>query len=359
MSGRDLQPVFVPAPWQPDPAHEAAASWVLQQERGGLNEAEQLLLEAWLAQDASHAAAYDDALWALGVTARHAGAPELLAMRQSALAARGNRRRLLGWAGGLGAAAAGLIALLTFTASPEIKVMPDARVPSVASGGDSAGGRGYRTAVGERSAISLPDGSVATLDTDSQMRVAYSHEERAVHLLKGQALFQVAHGKPLPFRVYARGQQITAIGTVFNVRLEDERVRVAIVEGVVKVSARPMLGGDRRSLLKEVTLTAGEETVAAPAIAMVVRPVEARAVAAWRGGQLIFNDVPLADAVAEVNRYTLRPIALADAAIGRYRVSGVFKSTEPEAFGRAMTEVLPVEMRQANSGELILRPRGD
>ncbi|ODP39012.1 FecR family protein [Sphingomonas turrisvirgatae] len=347
----------VATPWQASPVCEAAAAWALQQERGDLSDAERRRFTAWLAEDEAHAAAYDDAVWALSVTARHAGAPELLALRESALAARGSRKRMWGWTAAVGAVAAGLVAVLTFTTTPQVEVAPPSSQSTLADANAGLSDRAYRTAVGERSVISLPDGSVATLDTDSQLRVGYSDRERAVYLLKGQALFQVAHGKPQPFRVYARGQRITAVGTVFNVRLEGDRVRVAMVEGVVKVSARALPGTLPGAPAREVTLTAGEETVAAPAAPMVVRPVAVREVAAWRGGQLIFNDVPLADAIAEVNRYTVRPIALADAAVGRYRVSGVFTSTDPEAFARAMTEVLPVEMTRAERGELALRER--
>jgi len=178
-----------------------------------------------------------------------------------------------------------------------------------------------------------------------------------VYLLKGQALFDVAHGKPIPFQVYANGQRITAVGTVFNVRIEGDQVRVSMVEGTVKVRSIPTKGADANQPVKELTLTAGQGLVTQPAQPLVVKAVDARDVVSWKGGLLIFNDMPLSAAVAEINRYTTRPIAIADGAVGNYRVSGVFKSNDPEHFAQAMAEVLPVEVTHAADGAPTLRAR--
>jgi transmembrane sensor len=345
-------------PWHPAPASEAAAAWVLLQEQGELSDANQRKFADWLAEDELHIAAYEDALWALDAAARHAGDPEMLALRGAALSARGNRGQLWGWAGALGAAAAAAIAGMALWTAP-VAQSPVGVATRVAEKTADPKASNYQTGIGERSAIGLPDGSVATLDTDSQIRVAYSDKERAVYLVKGQALFEVAHGKPMPFQVYARGQRITAVGTVFNVRIEGDEVRVSMVEGTVKVRPIPPPGADAAAPVKEVTLTAGEAIVAAPAKPLVVKPVEVREVAAWKGGQLIFNDVPLSEAVAEINRYTTHPIAIADGAVGNYRVSGVFNSNDPEHFSQAMADVFPIVVSHAPDGAPALRAKAD
>ena len=344
-------------PWHPEPAGEAAAAWVLLQEEGELSDANQRRFADWLAADEAHVAAYEDALWALDAAARHAGAPEMLALRGAALAARGKRKQFWGWTGGLGLAAS--IAAIAVLTMPHEQISPIGTATRVAERTADAATSNYQTGIGQRSAIGLPDGSVATLDTDSQIRVAYSDKERAVYLLKGQALFEVAHGKPMPFQVYARGQRITAVGTVFNVRIEGDEVRVSMVEGTVKVRSTPSPGSDASAPAKEVTLTAGEAIVATPAQPLLVKPVESRDVASWKGGILVFNDVPLSEAVAEINRYTTHPIAIADGAVGNYRVSGVFKSNDPEHFSRAMAEVFPIEVSHAPDGAPTLRARAD
>jgi transmembrane sensor len=345
-------------PGRPAPASETAAAWALLHEEGELSDANARRFADWLAEDEAHLAAYEDALWALDAAARHAGDPEMMALRSAALAARGNRRRFWGWTGGLGLAAAAAAAELLWTAVP-LERSPVGTATRVADKPADPATSAYRTGIGERSAISLPDGSVATLDTDSQIRVAYSAGERGVYLLKGQALFEVAHGKPVPFQVYARGQRITAVGTIFNVRIEGNEVRVSMVEGSVKVRPVPPPGQNATMPVKELTLSAGEAVVAEPTRPLVVRTVDARQVASWKGGLLVFNDTPLSEAIAEINRYTTRPIAIADAAVGNYRVSGVFKSNDPEHFSQAMTEVFPVEVTHAPDGAPTLRARGE
>jgi transmembrane sensor len=211
----------------------------------------------------------------------------------------------------------------------------------------------YRTGVGERSAVLLPDGSVATLDTDSELRVAYSGEERAVILARGQALFEVAEGQPIPFQVYAGDQRITAVGTTFNVKLHGREVRVSMVEGVVRV--RPVTPPpDSGAPVRELTLRAGESLLTAASQPATVRAVDSSQVAAWRGGLLVFEDEKLADAIAEINRYTDKPIRLADPAVGEYRVTGVFKTNDPLRFARAMSEVFPLQVEPRPDGSAVL-----
>lgn len=338
----------------PSPAVEAAR-WALVQQEGEMTPAREAEFAAWLAADAAHLAAYEDALWALDAASRHAGAPEIMALRSAALMSRGARRPRWQKLGG-GALAATLMLGALWIAAVEV---PGARIEErgAIAAADPASAD-YATRVGERSTYTLPDGSVLTLDTDSHVRIAYTAGERGVYLDRGQAMFEVAHGKALPFTVYARGQRITALGTKFNVRLDGSEVRVAMVEGRVRVErTQPASALPDNRPRAAVTLNAGDMLIVEPQRAMVVEPADARQIASWTGGVLTFNDTPLADAVAEVNRYSASPIAIADPRIGSYRISGVFKSNDPEHFARAMTEFLPVEMRKAADGETVLSAR--
>lgn len=336
---------------------EAAARWALRLEDGPLNVREERAFAAWLDADAAHAAAFEDANWALDAPARHAAAPELLAIRSAALAARPPRLRrawlVTGLAGGLAASFAALVTL-----TPLGSDLWNSDPPRIAARAGNPSQATYQTAIGERSAVTLPDGSVVTLDTDSRLRVAFTPTERGVHLLRGQALFDVAKAT-LPFAVQARNRRIVAVGTVFNVRLDGERVKVALIEGVIRVrtdakaSAAP---SGPASPVRELVMTAGEVLDAAPLRQTVVRS-DTEKVASWKNGLLMFNDTPLAEAVAEINRYTTHPIAIADASVGSYRVSGVFRSNDPERFSRAMADILPISVSLSPEGAPTLRDR--
>ena len=343
---------------RPEPTSLAAADWVLRQVKGELSEANKQRFADWLAEDPAHVTAYEDALWALDAVSRHAGEPEILALRNAALGERGNRGRVWWWTGAFGllAAVAGIALWTAWLNDVPPTIGTATRVAE-----NSADSRFtiYHTGIGERSAVTLPDSSVATLDTDSQIRVAYTSRERAVYLLKGQALFDVAHDRAVPFQVYAKGQRITAVGTIFNVRIAGEQVKVSTVEGSVKVRKYTSLDENPTTPVQELTLSAGEAAVVEPARPLVVRTIDSRQVASWTDGLLVFNDTRLSDAVAEINRYNTRPIAIADIAVGAYRVSGVFKSNDPEYFSRAMAEVLPIEITHMPDGTLTLRAKGD
>jgi transmembrane sensor len=72
-------------------------------------------------------------------------------------------------------------------------------------------GSRYATGVGEQRFIALSDGSSVEINSRSKIRVRYSAHERAVELLEGQALFQVAGDHTRPFIVSAGGTRVRAL----------------------------------------------------------------------------------------------------------------------------------------------------
>jgi len=336
------------------PLHEVAATWVVREDEGRLGADGRAALEAWLAEAPRHRRAYADARQACDAAARHAADPQMMALRAAALTA-GPDTRTPVWR--MAAAIVGGVLLLGSASATVTAIQAPAtsRIGAVAARlapGLPPSAALYRTAVGERSTVVLPDGSVATLNTDSVLKVAYSGTERGVRLLRGQALFEVAKNKRIPFQVYAADQRVTAVGTVFDVRLQGERVKVALVEGVVKVA--PVAGAAGRPA-QQVTMTAGEVLDAPPASAMVVRTADTGRATSWREGVVVFDDAPLAEAVAEMNRYTTHPVRLADGDIGALRVSGVFRTGDPERFAQTMAEVFPIEVEHGFTGSAELR----
>lgn len=340
------------------PLPEVAATWVAREDEGRLGVEGRAALEAWLAETPRHRAAYDAARDACDAAARHAADPQMMELRAAALAATPDRRTPVWRLAAAVAAGAvflasgwGTVTAITAPAESHLGGVAARLAPALPPGAAL-----YRTAVGERSTVVLPDGSVATLNTDSVLKVAYSDSERGVRLLRGQALFDVAKNKRVPFQVYAADRRITAVGTVFDVRLVGERVKVALVEGVVKVARTAPMRSPKPA--QQVTMTAGEVLEAPPAAAMVVRTADVGRATSWKDGVVVFDDLPLVDAVAEMNRYTNRPVMLADPRSGDYRVSGVFRTGDPERFAEAMAEVFPLSIEHRVDGSPELRPSG-
>src|SRR6056297_1479151 len=100
----------------------------------------------------------------------------------------------------------------------------------------------YRTAVGERDDVALPDGSRLSLNTASAVRLEYSAEERRLVLVEGEILVSTvpdSAGHSRAFVVQTRHGTVRALGTRFTVRdLDDGRTGVTVFEHAVAV--RPL-----------------------------------------------------------------------------------------------------------------------
>ncbi len=103
---------------------------------------------------------------------------------------------------------------------------------------DITGSNGlYLTAVGQQKTITLDDNSQVQLNTNSQIRVDYSGAYRNIRLLQGEVHFEVAKDPEKPFRVYAGSGRVQAVGTAFNVYLNNDDINVFVTEGRVAVAS--------------------------------------------------------------------------------------------------------------------------
>ena len=216
----------------------------------------------------------------------------------------------------------------------------------------------YTTAVGERLVVTLPDGSQVTLDTRSQLRVAWSKRERNVKLVRGQALFEVAKDRTRPFVVEARNQRLVAVGTAFDVRVEGRQMKVTMVEGTVRVEpATATLDGRTTSPSPVRMLTAGEQLVVNAQSEDYIHRTNPDRATSWQRGQLIFDDTRLEDAVGELNRYSQTQIVLADPTLADLRLSGAFATGRPNVFVEAVTSYFAVAVASRDSESIVLKAR--
>jgi transmembrane sensor len=316
-------------------AGEAAALFVDRQ-ADGLTDGEQVLLEAWLARD-EHRRAFEraEAVWrSLDV---EKGGDILAAMRRHALAARpaawSDWRRLA-------AVAAGLLVI----AGTGLYLAPDLgrRAPATPPG------LRYASARGEVKPIRLPDGGSMTLDADSAAIVQFAGNQRSVQLTRGRAYFTVVHDPSRPFAVAALDRRVIAIGTRFDVNLAAGALTVTLEEGRLKVAS-----ADRAAV--PVMLEAGQQLVERSG-KDTVRTIGDRTASAigWRTGLVSFDDEPLAEAAAVMNRYSRTQIMIGDPTIASMRVSGQFRAGGTDRFAQHLAEVYGLKtIRRATQIELV------
>lgn len=220
----------------------------------------------------------------------------------------------------------------------------------------------FATGFGERRIVRLEDGSRVSLDSDSEVTVRYSRHARELHLLKGQARFDVARDVERPFSVIARDRKVVATGTAFNIDLTQPKVAVTLIEGhVVVLDARgdvePNALRQQAQQARQVELRAGQELVAAIDQAPVVRAANIQAVTAWVSGQLIFSNEALSEVVARVNHYSATPIVIADSKLANERVSGVFNIGDVPGFLDIVTQTLPLQVSSDRPGNIMLKKK--
>lgn len=204
----------------------------------------------------------------------------------------------------------------------------------------------YRTAIGEQRVVMLADGTKVTLNTDTELSFARPGKERRLVMRRGEALFNVAHDPSRPFIVEVAGRYVRALGTSFVVRKDQDRVDVVLLSGRVQVGAIAG-GGDA------VQLVPGQRyRQTGTGVPVLDRPA-LDVVTAWRDGELMLDNTPLRDAVAEMNRYRTKPIVLQGAGLGSLRLDGVFRTAESEGFARTVGMIYGLNVSDRSDGLVI------
>jgi len=203
----------------------------------------------------------------------------------------------------------------------------------------------YRTAAGARLSVSLRDGSLVHLNTRTRLEVDFSERARKVALEDGEAYFEVTPDPQRPFVVAAGDTTVRVVGTRFSVyRRPDGDVTVTVIKGKVEVER----AGDQTAVPQRLTLMDGEQVSYHDGrVADPVRRVDAEEAVSWRRGVLVFKDKPLAEVVAELNRYSQTPIVIADKArFDDVRVGGVISIESIPAALEFLEMTAPVSVSQ-------------
>lgn len=308
-----------------------AAHWFNLQRSGDMTLDDELRFHEWLDQSDLHRDAYRlvDRAWMIAGTIPQD--PEMLGEPEPVAVRRSPWRRHLAMAASL---------LLVVAVSWGVYQMG---VPGFGGAKDQH----FRTGVGQTTTVTLPEGSIVTLDSETEMRLHESPRERRVDLVGGRAFFRVAADPSRPFVVNAGGKSVRAIGTAFEVSFEHGNMVVTLAEGKVRV--------------EEAAAGTGSGTDMAPGGQLVIgadhnwtlRRVDVAKETSWTEGRLIFMRDPLSEAVAEMNRYSTRKLAFKDGKIPDRQVVGVFEAGDVDGFVKAM-ELNDIARRVSTTDDEIL-----
>ena len=216
----------------------------------------------------------------------------------------------------------------------------------------------YATAIGEMKTVVLPDGSVAELNTDTELTIDFNGRARNVRLTAGEAYFQVDHDPEKPFTVHAGGKVVTAVGTAFMVRLQDAQVDVLVTDGRVRLEselATPQ-GGAVSAPLGEAK--AGQQATLSDKLESLddVEPVALVRRLSWRDGVLSFAGESLGEVVADMSRYTVIRIDVEGEDIRALPIRGYFRIGDTDAMLEALAIMADLHVEQVGTNHVRLTP---
>ncbi len=206
----------------------------------------------------------------------------------------------------------------------------------------------YTTRLGESRDVTLDDGSVMHLNTNTSVAVILSPDQRDVRLDRGEALFEVTPHAARPFVVTMGPKRVRVVGTAFNVLRHEGRVVVSVEKGKVAVSH----GDNDRAA---AALTPGDRYIGNETSATYqVVHVDPATIGVWREGQLVFEDAPLSQIVSELNRYFAHPVVIPEPDVQGLRFSGILRIDEESAVLRRLAAFLPITV-QPETDRVVLR----
>jgi transmembrane sensor len=193
----------------------------------------------------------------------------------------------------------------------------------------------FETGAGEQRAMTLADGSIVNLNAQSIVEVRLQGYERDLRLLRGDAIFKVAHDKLRPFNVSTATANVRAVGTEFAVALKDEGTTVTVMEGKVEVrpTGQPAAASPESTSNRAlpVAVEAGQEARVNGTGTVRFEPhADVAASVSWLQRKLVFRHTLIEDMVPEVNRYNRgTQLHLEGVRTGVFRFSGTFDANDP------------------------------
>jgi|APLak6261703504_1056268.scaffolds.fasta_scaffold00194_11 transmembrane sensor len=183
-----------------------------------------------------------------------------------------------------------------------------------------------KTPIGEQRNITLDDGSILMLNTNTALDVEYSDHQRLLKLHQGEVFITVAKDKSRPLIIATQHGTARALGTKFNVRLIEDSTQVAVVESTVETCntpsllSMPLLNSSKKTC---TTVQAGQGARYTSGQMEIVSNIDTETIAGWSTGTLAIDNQPLPMVLTELQRYSVAQINFNESTLANMRVSGV------------------------------------
>lgn len=210
-----------------------------------------------------------------------------------------------------------------------------------------------KTPRGKRMFITLTDGTHIWLNSESSLKYPekFTGKERIVYL-NGEAYFDVAHNKHVPFAVITSEIRVNVVGTTFNVKSysDDNKIETTLETGVIRIEK---LNNKSGNALNEIVLKPNqkyvfykesmdadveniennlskkpEETKQLAKIESKISKIEeikeTEIFTGWKNNKLVFKNERLYDLKKRLERWYNVKIGIAKPELNNKRLSGTF-----------------------------------
>ena len=225
-----------------------------------------------------------------------------------------------------------------------------AKTPAIVAAKPAA----QKTTPAEHRYIVLADGSKVLLNSGSHLSYppVFKGRSREVYLV-GEAYFDIRHDAKKPFIVYAGKVKTVVLGTAFDIKAfpGQENVVVTVTRGKVRVeNGRRTLG----ILTHDEQLTV-DERIEQPAKQLV----KTEEVMNWKAEDVLFDDTPVSEAVAELEKRFGISIRLENPDLGNCRVTASFLHHEtPEEIIKVLCRINRMQYRVETNNNIVLTGEG-
>lgn len=183
--------------------------------------------------------------------------------------------------------------------------------------------REYTTNRGERAKITLSDGTQIWLNAASTLKypTEFKGDTREVYLT-GEAFFDVAKDKAHPFIIHTDKMDTKVVGTSFNVQAYPDQLKqeVAVLTG--KVNVKSTVTDENIYVTPGQKVVLNEHNNKLHAYSGVPKST----VSLWRKNILVFEETPLPEVIATLNRNYNVAIKVENKNLNNLKISAYFKA---------------------------------
>ncbi|WP_144419491.1 FecR domain-containing protein [Pseudomonas sp. P97.38] len=196
----------------------------------------------------------------------------------------------------------------------------------------------HLTVVGERQRLQLEDGSKVLLNTDSAFSSTFNEQRHVARLYKGEAFFEVPANRNLPLEIDAGPVTASVSDTTFAVRYLDGVAQVQVQRGDVDLRA------SRND--SHVRLSAGESIRIGPNGFDRPSRLDSATDLAWVQGRLVFENRPLGQVLAELQRYYPGWIINTNDRLAGVAVTGNYRLDQPLDVVRSLAHITSARLQE-------------